>query len=217
MFLLSLFSQPLFALVYIVALISSLTIHEFAHALVGKWRGDKTAEHLGRLTLNPLAHLDFTGTLVLLIAGFGWAKPVPFDPRQLRNPLLDGSLIALAGPVSNLSFAVVSAACFQVLNYFGALPSGSLLPVFLVLLIIVNLNLFLFNLIPIPPLDGSHLLDAALFSTKFYKLRMYIELYGPQILMFLIFLSLITPVDPFWPISWANSQICSLLIGGRCF
>ena len=90
-----LLSSPWLAFVWIVAIVLALTVHEFAHALVGVWRGDRTAEHMGRLTLNPVAHIDPMGFFMLIILGFGWAKPVPFDPRNLQNPLVDGLLIAM--------------------------------------------------------------------------------------------------------------------------
>jgi Zn-dependent protease len=108
-----LFSQPVLFFAYIIALVSSLTIHEFAHALVGSLRGDKTAQYMGRLTLNPLAHLDLLGTLMLLFAGFGWAKPVPFNPRNLQRPLADGVIIALSGPAANLLFATAASMVFR--------------------------------------------------------------------------------------------------------
>ena len=105
MFLSLISSHPLFALAWLCAILLSLTIHEFSHALVGKWRGDRTAEREGRLTLNPLAHLDWFGFAAMLLLGFGWAKPVPFNPYNLRDPKWDAVWIGLAGPGSNLFLA----------------------------------------------------------------------------------------------------------------
>ena len=109
MFIELLTNAPAIALAWILAIFISLTIHEFSHALVGKLRGDSTAEREGRLTLNPLAHLDPIGMIPLLLFGFGWAKPVPFNPYNLKNPKWDSVAIALAGPASNFVVASASA------------------------------------------------------------------------------------------------------------
>lgn len=216
MFLNLVLESPLIAFAYAFALVISLTVHEFSHALVGKWRGDRTAEHMGRLTLNPLAHLDFLGTIMLFTVGFGWAKPVPFDPRRLQNPLLDGVVIALAGPASNLFLAVATGMLFQWLFAAGMLSFSSLLPVFLVLLMLVNLFLMFFNLLPIPPLDGSHVVDAALHQADWHRARMLFEAYGPQILLFLVIISLISPFDPFGFITGPAFFACDLLSESSC-
>lgn len=216
MFLNLVLESPFIAFAYASALIISLTVHEFSHALVGKWRGDRTAEHMGRLTLNPLAHLDFLGTIMLFTVGFGWAKPVPFDPRRLQNPLLDGVVIALAGPASNLFLAVATGMLFQWLFAAGMLSFSSLLPVFLVLLMLVNLFLMFFNLLPIPPLDGSHVVDAALHQAAWHKARMLFEAYGPQILLFLVVISLVSPFDPFSFITGPAFFACDLLSESSC-
>lgn len=216
MFLNLVLESPLIAIAYALALIISLTVHEFAHAAVGKWRGDRTAEHMGRLTLNPLAHLDFLGTLMLFTVGFGWAKPVPFDPRRLQNPLLDGVVIALAGPAMNLFLAVATGMAFQWLFAAGMLSFSSLLPGFLILLILVNLMLMFFNLIPIPPLDGSHVVDAILYKASWYKARILFEAYGSQILLLLVIISLVSPWDPFGFITGPAFFACDLLSESSC-
>jgi Zn-dependent protease len=216
MFLNLILASPLIALAYATAIILSLTVHEFAHAAVGKWRGDRTAEHMGRLTLNPLAHMDFLGTLMLFTVGFGWAKPVPFDPRRLQNPLLDGVVIALAGPASNLLLAVAAGMAFQWLYIGGMLSFESVLPVFLVLLILVNLMLMFFNLLPIPPLDGSHVIDAVLHKASWHKARVLFEAYGSQLLLALVIISLLTPLDPFRFITEPAFFACDLLSESSC-
>lgn len=216
MFLNLILASPLIALAYATAIILSLTVHEFAHAAVGKWRGDRTAEYMGRLTLNPLAHMDFLGTLMLFTVGFGWAKPVPFDPRRLQNPLLDGVVIALAGPASNLLLAVAAGMAFQWLYIGGMLSFESVLPVFLVLLILVNLMLMFFNLLPIPPLDGSHVIDAVLHKASWHKARVLFEAYGSQLLLALVIISLLTPLDPFRFITEPAFFACDLLSESSC-
>ena len=211
-----LLSNPLIAIAWIVALISSLTFHEFAHALVGKWRGDDTAEQMGRLTLNPLAHLDLVGTLLLLTVGFGWAKPVPFDPQKLKHPIQDGVVIALAGPAANLFLAVLAAGAFRALAVSGSLDFNSALPMFLVLMVFVNLMLLFFNLVPIPPLDGSKVLDAVFYGANMPKARMFLNVYGPKILLGLVILSLLTSINVFFFVSTPALFACEQMLGGAC-
>ena len=178
----------LFALVT-VALIVSLTFHEYAHAAVAKLSGDSTAELAGRLTLNPLAHIDPMGLLMVVLVGFGYAKPVPVDPRYLRSPRAD-LWIAAAGPVMNLLLAAVVWNGFLALRGAGVgfvfLPGPQ---TFVLLLVRINLLLMLFNLIPLGPLDGHwilpHLLPAA--GARWY--RYYNARFGSYALFGLILLS----------------------------
>ena len=145
-----LFSQPILFFIWAFSLIIAVTVHEFAHAWTADYLGDPTARLAGRLSLNPLAHLDPIGSLMLLIAHIGWGKPVPVDPYNLDNPKRDQMLISLAGPGSNLILATLL-----------ALIGRILLPQFLfvfVPLIKLNVGLAVFNLLPIPPLDGSKIL-----------------------------------------------------------
>jgi len=157
-------------------LVVSLAFHEFAHAWTAHRLGDDTAKNLGRLTLNPLAHLDPVGTLFILFAPFGWGRPVPFDPRYFRAPVRDAGRVAFAGPLTNLALSALAMLAFILI--FGAVPSTSIekvfdfvppgsLPtqVFAVVLrnfVMINLSLAVFNLLPMPPLDGSHLLRGLL-------------------------------------------------------
>jgi Zn-dependent protease len=210
-----LFQAPLLGLAWAIAIIMALTVHEFAHALVGTWRGDDTAAHMGRLTINPLAHLDIVGTLMLLSVGFGWAKPVPFDPRNLANPAWDGFVIALAGPMANLILATAGAVAYRGL---ADLPfaQGSLLPIFLVLLIFTNLLLLFFNLIPIPPLDGSKVIDAVTYRTPYERVGIWLNIYGPRILFALVVLSLLTSINVFGFIQIPAVLACDNLTGVSC-
>lgn len=143
------------------AILVGLTFHEYMHAKVAHMLGDDTAYLDGRVSLNPIKHIDWIGFLFILIAGFGWAKPVVFNPEKLKNPRRDEMLIAIAGPLSNLLLAIISA---LMLKFLVILTSDSQ-NVILVWLqnvlfsgILINYGLFIFNMIPIPPLDGSHLL-----------------------------------------------------------
>lgn len=216
MFLTLLFSSPPLAFAWVVAILFSLTVHEFSHALVGKLKGDQTAEREGRLTLNPLAHLDLFGFIPLLLFGFGWAKPVPFNPYNLKNPKWDSVTISLAGPVSNLLIATVSSVAFRLLVVEGGLSPYSLLTAFLFFLILLNLFLALFNIIPIAPLDGSKLFFALFDAPKYEQLRNFVAIRGPQILMFAVFVSLLTNFNVFFFISTPAYAICDALSGASC-
>jgi len=173
----------------IITLLIALPFHEFAHAWTAHKFGDTTPERNGRLTINPLAHLDLMGTLMLLIAGFGWAKPVPVNPYALERRSSSAlMLVSLAGPLSNLLLAILAAVPFRLgwINFYSA--SGSFLPTpadFLLQFIIINLALMLFNLIPLAPLDGEKVLSRIL-PPRFSQLLDTIRPYGPLILLALI-------------------------------
>ncbi len=184
-----------------VTLLIAFTIHELAHAVSADYLGDDTAKRLGRVTLNPLAHLDPIGTFMLLFAGFGWAKPVPVNPYNLRgNPRTSMALVALAGPVSNLLLASLAVIPFRLnlLNQFDAFsPSSGLvfLPFFLFEFIGINIILAVFNMIPIPPLDGYKILYALLPDELAFRLEP-LEQYGFLILLGLLFLPSLLPGVP---------------------
>ncbi len=172
----------------------SVIIHEVSHGLVALKLGDTTAKDAGRLTLNPIPHIDPFGSFLLplmmyLASGgamiFGWAKPVPYDPRFLKNPKLGGGLIAAAGPISNLTVAIIFGIALRLLSVFGASGFGPL-PLFFHVVIFVNVLLAVFNLIPIPPLDGSKVLFAFL-PDRYDHIRVWLERYGMILLLFFIF------------------------------
>ena len=141
-------------------IVFALTVHEFAHAWAADRLGDPTARLMGRLTMNPLAHLDPLGTLLIFLVRFGWGKPVPVDPRYLKNPKRDMLWIALAGPASNVVAAALFGTVFRYLPD-GALEWGEAITV-LQYAVFINLVLAFFNLIPLPPLDGSKILSGLL-------------------------------------------------------
>jgi Zn-dependent protease len=178
-------NNPAALLLTVPAVLWAITFHEFCHGYVAKLVGDPTAERQGRLTLNPMAHFDLVGTLLLLFAGFGWAKPVPINTRYFRHPQRDIVLVSLAGVAGNVLTAVV---CVLFFRFFGR-PWLNLTGMagFQVIwqMILVNMGLAAFNLIPIPPLDGSKILYAFIpfHLTKYYY---WLERYGMIILIALI-------------------------------
>ena len=178
----------------VVALIISISIHEFAHAFVADKLGDNTARLLGRVTLDPKAHLDPMGTILLLFAGFGWGKPVPFNPINLSNPKRDSALIAFAGPLSNFILALSLTAVFYLVG------ENNIIGAFLYLTIFYNIVLGVFNLLPIHPLDGFKVV-AGLLPPGLYMQWMQIRPYGIYILFALILTGttdvVITPIIDF--------------------
>lgn len=187
MLIFNLISNPLQFIGFVIALLLAITIHEFSHAWVANLYGDPTARLAGRMTLNPLAHLDLWGTIFLLLAGFGWGKPVPVNPNNFQNPKLDNLTVSLAGPISNLILATLLGLIYRFID----LPTS--VAIFLVLVIFFNLVLMIFNLIPIPPLDGSKILGLFLPEETF----MYLQQIGITILFALIiFSSFFYPIIP---------------------
>lgn len=178
---------------FIVALIIAVTVHEAAHALVAYWQGDQTAKMLGRLTLDPRSHMDPIGTIMLFLVGFGWGRPVPYNPNHLKNGTVSEVLIALAGPASNIITAFILALPARIyVATHAALPEGQ---VYTFLAVVVTLNIFLaaFNLIPLPPLDGSKVLYLVLESFGVSRWRILsLEQYGPMILLGLIVMDRLT-------------------------
>lgn len=160
---------------YAVLILVMLPVHELAHALVAHWLGDDTARWNGRLTLNPFAHLDLWGSLMLVLFGYGYARPVPVNSRNFRNPKSGMALVALAGPVSNLLMAFVSILLYRVIVYFPVSPQVADIAAIVLIWVFasVNVSLAVFNLLPIPPLDGSRILNAVLPYRVAYAMQRY--------------------------------------------
>jgi Zn-dependent protease len=185
---------------YLPGIILGLTVHEFSHALVAHMCGDSTAKEQGRITLNPLKHIDPLGFIMLIAAGFGWAKPVQFNEQNLRNPKTDVIKIAIAGPLSNAVIAMVLSLVFSVIiRLWPSLQYGGMTIVVEVFLyaIYINWGLFIFNLIPFPPLDGSHLLFHGL--KRYPALHDALYKYGSYIFFALILGTMFTKIN-FLPI-----------------
>jgi len=188
---------------FLPGIIIGLTVHEFSHAWVAKRCGDMTSQQQGRVTLNPLRHIDALGFIMLLVAGFGWAKPVEFNEANLRNPRKDVIKIALAGPLSNALTAILLSVLYVVIffifreNYSNGMQ---ILNTIMRYAIYINWGLFVFNLIPLPPLDGSHLLLN--YFRKFPVLYEGFYKYGSYIFLGLILVTLVSKVNllPIWPV-----------------
>lgn len=183
--------DPSVQIILIPVIVFALSFHEFAHGWVAFRFGDFTAQSAGRLTLNPMAHLDVFGSIAIYLMGFGWAKPVPVDPRNLQNPIRDMMWIALAGPVSNFSLALISGLLLRFLFTAGLISGGSAFTMVLVMSLQINLALGIFNFLPIPPLDGSRIL-AGLLPPRYHRQLELFEFYGPRILLGVILLGVIT-------------------------
>nr|WP_211171076.1 site-2 protease family protein [Bacillus sp. DNRA2] len=175
----------------VVTLIIAFSVHEFAHALVAYKFGDSTAKNQGRLTLNPLKHLDPFGTILIFIAGFGWARPVPVNRFFFKKPRLAGILVSVAGPLSNLFLASLAyLAWYGMLRFgLGGMAEENLLSFFNIF-IQLNMVLFVFNLLPFPPLDGYRIIEDLVPADFRPRLTQY-ESYGSLIFLILV----ITPLD----------------------
>ena len=179
-------------LLTIPCILIALIAHELGHGIMALWCGDKTAKEAGRLTLNPLSHLDPLGTLMMLIAGIGWTKPVPVDSRRFRHPKLDFVLTALAGPLSNIVTALLAALGYCAMARYIPDFEGPVLTSYigvaataLIYLALFNIGLAVFNLIPLPPLDGSNIIMAFLPEKARMKYSM-VRFYLPWIFVALI-------------------------------
>ena len=190
----NLLSNPAELLFIIPTLLAAITVHEFAHAWTADRLGDPTPRIQGRLTLNPLKHLDPLGTLMLLLFRFGWGKPVQFDPFNLEKPQRDAAIISFAGPLSNILLALASSvvAHISLANQFNPLLIS-----LAILFIQFNLFLAVFNLIPIHPLDGGKILIGLLQRDKALEVDRVLNQYG-----FIILLALILPIFGGRPLVW---------------
>ena len=188
---------------FLPGIILGLTVHEFSHALVAHICGDSTSKDQGRVTLNPLKHIDPLGFIMLIIAGFGWAKPVEFNEQNLNNPKADVIKIALAGPLSNAIIAMILSVLFSIFSLVVPVYQSAGMQVaseVFIYAIYINWGLFIFNLIPLPPLDGSHLLFHQF--RRFPALHAGLYKYGSFLLFGLLIATALTKINflPIWPL-----------------
>ena len=206
----SILQDPVRILLMLPALIWALSFHEFCHGFAAKMAGDPTAESYGRLSLNPFAHFDLIGTLMLLFVGFGWAKPVPINTRYFKHPKRDLIIVSLAGIAGNILTAFVTVLFLRFLGrnwyypyYFKGYTWVIYIDVILKFMVNINMGLAAFNLIPIPPLDGSRVLEAFL-PYKYMQYYDWCERYGTIILLVLLMTGIIHIIfDPIINILWA--------------
>ena len=189
----SILQDPLSLLYTLPAIIIGLTVHEWAHAFAADKLGDPTAKNLGRMTLNPFAHIDLFGFLCLLVVGFGWAKPGPVNPRNFKNYRRDDIIVSLAGIAMNLVVAFFATILFYFGVYRWNLGSNEAFYTIFLSIVTINLSLAVFNLLPIYPLDGSHVFES-LFMRYIPKFFMFLRQYGQYILIALLVSGLVSTV-----------------------
>ncbi len=201
--------DPVVIALRIPILLIVITVHEFAHARMAYHFGDSTAHSQGRMNLNPISHLDPIGSLMILLVGFGWAKPVPINPYRFSQYRSGLRWVSFAGPLSNLVLAFVCLLVFTYLSSLGLISFGGLPFQFFQQLIIINIYLALFNLVPIPPLDGSKILMSFLPDSHL-GIYQQLERYGPIILLMFIFLGAFRII--IFPLANVILQFYSLII-----
>ncbi|MBN2601534.1 MAG: site-2 protease family protein [Candidatus Marinimicrobia bacterium] len=195
----------------------ALTFHEFSHGWIAYKLGDPTAKQAGRLSMNPLVHLDPIGTLMIFLVRFGWAKPVPVNPRYFKEPKRDMLLVSIAGPGANMLLAFASGLLLRTFHAgsFNFLPENILQPIYIMIKfsLQINLALAIFNLLPVPPLDGSKILYGIL-PPQYEYIYEYLERYGPFVLMGLILFGMLTRISILGAFIYPFVNFFSRLFGG---
>ena len=209
MLLSTLFSNPISAIIILLALVIAITVHEFAHAWTANRLGDPTAKILGRVTLNPFKHLDLLGTLFLIIVGFGWGKPVPYNPSKLKSDT-DEVKVAFAGITANFLLALILGIPLRIATLAGVTIGSSLILQIIEVIVEINLLLIAFNIIPIPPLDGSKLI----MYFMSYETRAKFERIGPFLLIMIILLGNFTSSSLLYQFMEPIIRVLSFIVKG---
>ena len=202
-------SRGIYYLIRALVALVAIPFHEAGHALVAWLLGDDTAKRQGRLSLNPLAHFDLMGTLCMVFAGVGWAKPVSTDPRNFKNPKWGMALTALAGPAANMLLAYLAMVLWKVLYYWAPVTDAFLyLAMFLQYMVLMNVSLAVFNFIPVPPLDGSRILLVVLPRRIYFGLMRYERYIMVALIAAVLLGAMVTPLY------YLNNMVWSLLSAG---
>lgn len=200
-------------------ILMALIIHEFSHAYVANKLGDPTAKDAGRLTLNPLAHLDLMGTIMAFIIHIGWAKPVPVNPSNFKNPRKDMLWVSLAGPTSNVLLALIFGIVYRIFQSSIHTLNSNILELIHSMLgfaVLINLILAFFNIIPLPPLDGSNIL-LGLVPRKYDRQMAVFQRYGQLVLFALVIINLIFDIPLFYYLYMPFVRALSYLFAGEIF
>ena len=206
----NLLSDPLSVVYTLPGIFIGLTVHEWAHAYAADRLGDPTAKNMGRMTLNPLAHIDPFGCLCLLLVGFGWAKPVPVNSRNFKKFRRDDIIVSIAGSCTNLIVALLATIVFYVGLYVGNLMGNEAFQRIMLAIVTINLSLAVFNLLPVYPLDGSHVFES-LFMRRIPRVMLFLRQYGYYILIALLITGVISGVLG-TVVSWLFSLFSSIAI-----
>lgn len=205
-------------LAFVLAIIFALTLHEIAHGLVALWNGDPTAKLAGRLTVNPLKHFDWIGLVMMLLVGFGWAKPVPINPNNFKNRKAGAITVSIAGIVTNLLLAFLFALPYAAISGVSVTPNSAkyyilyFLLMFSYLMVVLNVSFALFNLLPLYPLDGYRLLSCFVSETNGFMT--FVRKYSLYIMLGLIVLDYIPYVSAYSPFNLYLVQFRGLIVKG---
>lgn len=208
-------NDPLALVCRLIAVIVALSFHEWAHAFAAYRLGDSTARDMGRMSIDPLRHLDPLGFLSMMLVGFGWAKPVPVNPNRLKHGRWGELIVSIAGVTVNFLLAFVATITYTALSLYGSLSAANVIYEFLISFLSINLGLMVFNLVPIPPLDGYRVAKSLLIGkVKNLNLFWTLERYGSIVLMVLVVFNVLTPV-----LNWGVNGVLTFMlkVSGKIF